>query len=86
MGRRTRGSCRRLRHRLGDARGSLARLFCAEELAEQLRKAFEESFDVYGQHIKMTASIGIAQYPDDGSDFDTLLLAVRLLRPVHHQI
>ncbi len=38
----------------------------AEELAEQLRKAFEESFDVYGQHIKMTASIGIAVSPEHG--------------------
>lgn len=38
----------------------------AIELAERLRKAFEESFDVYGQHIKMTASIGIAMSPDHG--------------------
>jgi diguanylate cyclase (GGDEF)-like protein len=38
----------------------------ADELAERLRKAFEESFDVYGQHIKMTASIGIAMSPDHG--------------------
>ncbi|MBL8546744.1 MAG: EAL domain-containing protein [Hyphomonadaceae bacterium] len=38
----------------------------ANELAERLRKAFEESFDVYGQHIKMTASIGIAMSPDHG--------------------
>ncbi|MBK8543719.1 MAG: EAL domain-containing protein [Caulobacteraceae bacterium] len=38
----------------------------AEELAERLRKSFEESFEVYGQHIKMTASIGIAMSPDHG--------------------
>jgi diguanylate cyclase (GGDEF)-like protein len=38
----------------------------ANELAERLRSAFEESFDVYGQHIKMTASIGIAMSPDHG--------------------
>ena len=41
----------------------------ANELAERLRKAFEESFDVYGQHIKMTASIGIAMVPDHGNGF-----------------
>ncbi|MEQ1489259.1 MAG: EAL domain-containing protein [Terricaulis sp.] len=38
----------------------------AQELADRLRKSFEESFDVYGQHIKMTASIGIAMSPDHG--------------------
>ncbi|MEZ5970213.1 MAG: EAL domain-containing protein [Hyphomonadaceae bacterium] len=38
----------------------------ADELAERLRKAFEDSFDVYGQHIKMTASVGIALSPDHG--------------------
>jgi diguanylate cyclase (GGDEF)-like protein len=38
----------------------------ANELADRLRKAFEESFDVYGQHIKMTASVGIAMSPDHG--------------------
>jgi diguanylate cyclase (GGDEF)-like protein len=38
----------------------------AHELAERLRKAFEESFDVYGQHVRMTASIGIAMSPDHG--------------------
>jgi diguanylate cyclase (GGDEF)-like protein len=38
----------------------------ADELAERLRGAFEESFDVYGQHVRMTASIGIAVAPDHG--------------------
>jgi len=38
----------------------------AGELAERLRKAFEESFDVYGQHVRMTASVGIAMSPDHG--------------------
>ncbi|MBC7767192.1 MAG: EAL domain-containing protein [Phycisphaerales bacterium] len=38
----------------------------AAELAERLRGAFEESFDVYGQHVRMTASIGLAQAPDHG--------------------
>jgi diguanylate cyclase (GGDEF)-like protein len=38
----------------------------ASDLAESLRKAFEQSFDVYGQHIRMTASVGIAMGPDHG--------------------
>jgi diguanylate cyclase (GGDEF)-like protein len=38
----------------------------ASELAERLRKAFEDSFDVYGQHVRITASIGIAIGPDHG--------------------
>jgi diguanylate cyclase (GGDEF)-like protein len=37
-----------------------------EDLAARLRAAFEESFDVYGQHIRMTASVGIAMAPDHG--------------------
>jgi diguanylate cyclase (GGDEF)-like protein len=38
----------------------------ANELAERLRRAFAEAFDVYGQHVRMTASIGIAMSPDHG--------------------
>jgi len=36
------------------------------DLAERLRKGFEEPFDVYGQHIRMTASVGIAMAPEHG--------------------
>ena len=39
----------------------------ADELAARLRAAFEESFDVYGQHIRMTASIGLSMAPDHGA-------------------
>lgn len=45
----------------------------ADELAERLRKAFEENFDVYGQHIRMTASIGIAMSPDHGLSPEELM-------------
>ncbi|MBL8543611.1 MAG: EAL domain-containing protein [Hyphomonadaceae bacterium] len=38
----------------------------ADELAQRLRTAFEESFDVYGQHIRMTASVGLSLAPDHG--------------------
>jgi diguanylate cyclase (GGDEF)-like protein len=36
------------------------------ELATRLHGAFEESFDVWGQHVRMTASIGVAMAPDHG--------------------
>lgn len=36
------------------------------ELSERLRRAFEENFDIYGQHIRMTASIGLSSAPDHG--------------------
>ncbi|MGQ0532360.1 MAG: putative bifunctional diguanylate cyclase/phosphodiesterase [Caulobacteraceae bacterium] len=38
----------------------------ANELAARLRQAFESSFEVYGQHVRITASIGIAMSPDHG--------------------
>ncbi len=38
----------------------------ADDLAERLRRAFEENFDVHGQHVRMTASIGLAQAPEHG--------------------
>jgi len=45
----------------------------ASRLAECLRSAFEESFDVYGQHVRMTASIGLAQAPDHGASPQELM-------------
>jgi diguanylate cyclase (GGDEF)-like protein len=36
------------------------------DLAARLRTAFEEAFDVFGQSVRMTASIGIAYAPDHG--------------------
>jgi diguanylate cyclase (GGDEF)-like protein len=45
----------------------------ANELSDRLRAAFEESFDVYGQHVRMTASIGIAMAPDHGASPQELM-------------
>ncbi|HYD88236.1 MAG TPA: EAL domain-containing protein [Vitreimonas sp.] len=45
----------------------------AAELADCLRAAFEESFDVHGQHVRMTASIGLAQAPDHGASPQELM-------------
>ena len=38
----------------------------ADDLADRLRAAFEEHFDVWGQHVRMTASIGLSMAPDHG--------------------
>ncbi|GAN00334.1 diguanylate cyclase/phosphodiesterase [alpha proteobacterium U9-1i] len=38
----------------------------AADLSERLRRAFDEGFDVYGQNLRMTASIGIALAPEHG--------------------
>jgi diguanylate cyclase (GGDEF)-like protein len=45
----------------------------ADELAQRLRTAFEENFDVYGQHIRMTASIGLSMAPDHGGSPEELM-------------
>ncbi|MBN8608218.1 MAG: EAL domain-containing protein [Caulobacterales bacterium] len=36
------------------------------DLIARLRTAFEDAFDLYGQHIRMTASIGISMAPEHG--------------------
>jgi len=46
-----------------------------QALADRLRDAFDEHFDVYGQHIRMTASIGLAQAPDHGASPEELMRA-----------
>jgi diguanylate cyclase (GGDEF)-like protein/hemerythrin-like metal-binding protein len=48
----------------------------AEQLAERagtMLEALRAPFDVDGHALRITASIGVALYPDDGADFDTLL-------------
>lgn len=37
-----------------------------EDLAARVRAAFDDSFDLYGQHVRMTASVGIATSPEHG--------------------
>ncbi|MBL8530903.1 MAG: EAL domain-containing protein [Hyphomonadaceae bacterium] len=39
----------------------------ADDLADRLRSAFADSFDLYGQHVRMTASIGLSMAPDHGA-------------------
>lgn len=42
-------------------------------IAEKILRELGAPFDIQGYHLSTSASIGIAVYPDDGSDFDTLL-------------
>ena len=44
-----------------------------EAIAQRLLKALQPSFDLAGYPVCITSSIGIAIYPDDGQDADTLL-------------
>ncbi len=43
------------------------------DIAQKVLDALRESFIVDGHEISITASIGIAIYPDDGTDVDTLV-------------
>ena len=44
-----------------------------ERLAERLQEAMREDFEIDGKIIKLGLSIGVAIYPDDGTDENTLL-------------
>ena len=45
----------------------------AAHLANEIRESLRLPFDLHGQQAAMTASIGIAMYPDDAVDPDTLV-------------
>ena len=45
----------------------------AENLAKEIRTAVRDPFIIGGKQAIMTASIGVAQYPADGQDFEELL-------------
>jgi len=40
----------------------------------RIRKAFDEPFDVEGRKVYLTASIGVAMFPDDGQNIRELLI------------
>ncbi|MBV8032763.1 MAG: EAL domain-containing protein [Betaproteobacteria bacterium] len=42
-------------------------------VVEKLVSQFQSPFEIEGRELTTTVSIGIALYPDDGEDFDTLL-------------
>ena len=45
----------------------------AVNVANEVREALRAPFDLQGQQILLTASIGIAMYPDDATEPDTLI-------------
>lgn len=45
----------------------------AKSVAERIIRTFQKPFDIEGRKIAITASIGIAVYPEDGNDSDTLV-------------
>jgi diguanylate cyclase (GGDEF)-like protein len=47
----------------------------AEATAQKLRQAFAERFVVADRHLTIGASVGVAVWPIDGEDMDTLLQA-----------
>lgn len=53
--------------------GELADAVAVKPVVDKLMAALEQPVLIDGQELATTASVGIAQYPDDGSDFDTLL-------------
>ncbi len=53
--------------------GRVTRADEAGELADRILGAFEAPFEVAGQRFDVHVSIGIAMYPDNGGDMDTLL-------------
>jgi diguanylate cyclase (GGDEF)-like protein len=48
-------------------------LIQAQQMTEQLLEALTEPFEIEGQLLRVSASIGIVTYPEHGSDNDTLL-------------
>lgn len=44
-----------------------------DQLADLLREAFQESFAIYGQKLRLTASIGLAMAPDHGASTEELM-------------
>ncbi|MBS0437554.1 MAG: EAL domain-containing protein [Proteobacteria bacterium] len=53
--------------------GELAGAAAIKPVLDKLMAALVQPVRIDGHEIAVTASIGIAQYPDDGADFDTLL-------------
>lgn len=47
----------------------------AEEIAQRLERCFDDPFHLEGYTLHGSASIGIAMYPEDGTNKDTLLSA-----------
>ena len=62
----------------------------AHAVADKLAAAVAEPLDVDGQVVKLTASIGMAVFPEDGEDLDTLVAcadtAMYASKRLHHGV
>jgi diguanylate cyclase (GGDEF)-like protein len=45
----------------------------ATKLIDKIAQAFKEPFMIGGSRLNMSASMGLAIYPDDGEDMDALM-------------
>jgi GGDEF domain-containing protein len=45
----------------------------ANKIIDKIVAAFKEPFIIEGSRLNMSASMGLAVYPDDGEDMDALL-------------
>jgi len=52
---------------------AIARVEDTVEVTERILEHFREPWVLFGQKVRVTASIGIALYPNDGEDAETLL-------------
>lgn len=56
-----------------------------DELVRELRRVLEQPYMLERQEVQLTASMGVAEYPTDGNDADTLLRATtRAIRRAKH--
>jgi len=53
--------------------GGITDILDAHRVAENILNSFEDSYDINGREVKLTTSIGIAIFPDDGENIKELL-------------
>lgn len=65
--------CRRSGDKFIAILGELAEPEASAPILVKLMDSLQDSMDIAGNELNTTASIGLAIFPDDGSDFETLL-------------
>ncbi len=65
--------CRRSGDEFVVVLGELAEPDASAPILVKLMECLQEPVDIAGYQLNSTASVGLAIYPDDGNDFDTLL-------------
>jgi diguanylate cyclase (GGDEF)-like protein len=65
--------CRRSGDEFIAVLGELAEADASAPILAKLMECLQEPMDIAGNELNTTASVGLAIYPDDGADFDTLM-------------